>query len=410
MREATKKTPENRNTVNKTSAEVAPQPEPPIRNSSILSGLDTQVFTAVSQARTGISRADLIKVTELPRSTVNSSVRKLIELGDIEEYKMAGSTGGRRAALLRAVPKRDLVFVAELGTKHARVGLADISGRIIAAINLKTDIGAAQTETLNLLTTTWDELKKIHIPNRSIAAVAIAVPGPVDSFGLVTGAARMPGWNQTDLKSMLSEKLGLPVFVENDARAGAIGEWAIRGMQADATLYIKAGSGIGAAWIADGVVYRGSNGFAGEITHTRIETNNPLPCSCGNTGCLETVGSGAAIMRKLSTTELEINSVSQLIHAAQNGDYTVVPLVREAGRRIGEVLSGLVNFLNPRQVIIGGSLSQIDALIAGIRTELYRRCLPMSTSELTVETSISRQDAPLIGMAFVTRERLFYNT
>lgn len=373
-----------------------------------MSSLDEQVFAAILAAAKGVSRADLIEKTELPRSTVNASVRKLLDLAAIEEYEMAGSTGGRRAALLRAIPKRDLAFVAELGTRHARIGISDMSGRVVTATSIPINISAGQSQILEILENKWNELKAQSCPQRNISAVGLAVPGPIDNDGFVTGAARMPGWNQTDVRSLLNERLNLPVFVENDARAGAIGEWVRRGEKNDPILYLKVGSGIGAAWITDGVVHRGSSGFAGEITHTRISTDSPLPCSCGNTGCLETVASGAAIMRRLQETDLNISNVAQLIQAARNGDYPVVPLVREAGLRIGEVLSGLVNFLNPRQVIIGGSLSQIDALIAGIRSELYRRCLPMSTSDLTVEPALSRQDAPLIGMAILARERLFY--
>lgn len=123
-------------------------------------------------------------------------------------------------------------------------------------------------------------------------------------------------------------------------------------------------------------MFRGHQGFAGELTHTRVETLNPILCSCGNTGCLETVASGAAMLRHLASIGSPITTTAELIEAAQTGDYTVAPLVRNAGAHIGEALSGLVNFLNPQHIIIGGSLSQTRTLIAGIRSELYQRCLP----------------------------------
>ncbi|QCX46020.1 ROK family transcriptional regulator [Arcanobacterium haemolyticum] len=351
------------------------------------------------------SRTDLAQKTGLPRSTVHACIRRLIANNEVEEFQLASSTGGRRAALIRISPLRDIADVVELGSHHARLGIVDLFGNVRATTNIPLNIADGPEATITTLYNGWAQLHKEHptIPQASV--IGAAVPGPVNAQGHVISAARMPGWNNTNLATLLADATGCPVVVENDARAAAVGEWAKRGETTESAIYIKAGAGIGASWIADGIVFRGHQGFAGELTHTRVETLNPILCSCGNTGCLETVASGAAMLRHLASIGSPITTTAELIEAAQTGDYTVAPLVRNAGAHIGEALSGLVNFLNPQHIIIGGSLSQTRTLIAGIRSELYQRCLPLSTANLTVDTAISGPDAPLIGLAILARQK-----
>ncbi len=351
-----------------------------------------------------LSRTDIIKKTRLPRSTVHASVRRLLQRNDIEEFTLASSTGGRRAALLRISTLHDIADVVELGSHHARIGIANLSGKILAASDVPLEISDGPERVIPTLYNAWTELHRNNPQIASAKIVGAAVPGPVNSQGHIVAAARMPGWNHIGLVDLLHEATGCPTIIENDARAAAVGEWSRRGETAESSIYIKAGSGIGASWIADGIVFRGYQGFAGELTHTRVQTPQPMICSCGNTGCLETVASGAAMLQHLASIGSPITTVAEIIEATQNGDYTVSPLVRNAGAYIGEALSGLVNFLNPQRIIIGGSLSQTRTLIAGIRSELYQRCLPMATAHLTIDTSLSGQDAPLIGMAILARQ------
>ncbi|QRV02226.1 ROK family transcriptional regulator [Arcanobacterium phocisimile] len=374
-------------------------------SASLSDANNTTDSTILSQLLHGpLSRTDLINKTHFPRSTVHASVRRLLEQHDIEEYSLATSTGGRRAALLRISPLHDIADVVELGSHHARVGIAKLTGKILATADLPLSIDDGPEAIITLLHHAW---KKLHQDNPTLpraTIIGVAVPGPVDTHGTIVGAARMPGWNKTNFPQLLEKATGLPTVVENDARAGAIGEWTKRGETTESSIYVKVGSGIGASWIADGIVFRGHQGFGGELTHTRIQSPNPTICSCGNTGCLETVASGAALLRHLAQIDSPITTVNELIEATQNGDVTAAPLVRNAGGYIGEALSGLVNFLNPQHIIIGGSFSQTRTLIAGIRSELYQRCLPMSTANLTVDTAISGKDAPLIGMAILARQ------
>lgn len=365
------------------------------------SSAQQQILGALAEHE-GLTRSELAAETSLPRSTVSATVRRLVANGLVQEYAHGTSTGGRRPAVLRLAPAEGIAYVAELGEHHARIGIAALGGTVLASDDVDIDIREGQEATIDALVDVWKGLIKT-VPGAA-SAVGLAVPGPVDAQGRVTGAARMPGWSGRDLVGALADATALPAIVENDARASAIGEWSVRGEHTDSCIYVKAGTGIGAGWITSGIAHRGSRGFAGDVTHLRIQTDSPRPCSCGNSGCLETVASGAAILRQLAEAGRPFDSVAQIIAAAASGDPTVTTLVRTAGARLGEVLSNIVNFLNPTRIVLGGSMSQMGALLAGLRTELYDRCLPMCTEQLAIETSRAGADAPLIGMAVLARQ------
>ncbi|WP_131824190.1 ROK family protein, partial [Mycobacteroides abscessus] len=129
------------------------------------------------------------------------------------------------------------------------------------------------------------------------------------------------------------------------------------------TITIKAGSAIGAGIVIDGRLYRGSTGAAGDITHVRIDAAGDTPCSCGNTGCLETVASGAALVRILSTAGVDVSSTADVVRLASDAHPATTRAVRMAGRYLGEVLAANVNFFNPDAVYLGGILSTLDPFI-----------------------------------------------
>ncbi|WP_158676419.1 ROK family transcriptional regulator [Tessaracoccus sp. OH4464_COT-324] len=352
----------------------------------------------------GATRLDLVELTDLPRSTVSATVRRLVADGEIEEFKHASSTGGRRPTMLRLAKSDGAAYVAELGSHHARIGVATLSGVLLATDDIEIDVTEGPEQVIQLLTRRW----RSFTPTQNVLAVGLCVPGPVSQHGRITSAARMPGWNGVDVNGALQAATDLPAVVENDARAAAIGEWSARDEHNESCIYIKAGTGVGAGWISGGVAYRGAHGFAGDVTHIRIQTDDPQPCSCGNSGCLETVASGAALLRQLAALGSPIRTNRDLVAAANGGDHVVTALVREAGARIGEVLSGIINFLNPSRIVIGGSMSQMGALLAGFRSELYDRCLPTCTQQLAIETSLAGPDAPLIGMSVLARQLVIH--
>ena len=165
--------------------------------------------------------------------------------------------------------------------------------------------------------------------------------------------------------------------IENDARAGAMGE----------------------------LVYRrreGADGLAGDISHIPVPAAASRPCKCGNVGCLETIASADAIRADLAASGVSFDSNASLLNAARDGIPEVATAIRSAGILLGESLAHIVSFLNPRAVIIGGALSAVDAHVAGVRQALHQSCLPSIMDSLVIESSRTGRAAALWGLTTST--------
>lgn len=350
------------------------------------------------------SRADLVETLQVAPSTVSSVVRRLLEEGAILEEGVGASTGGRRPKILRLREAGGVFAVAELGGRHARVGLCLPSGALLAAEEHAIDIGAGPEAIFDAVTEAFDDVRAAHAPGQRLLAVGMALPGPVDfPHGRLIGPSRMPGWSGYDVQSDLRDRFEVTAVVDNDAKAAAIGEHVTRRDAGD-MIYVKAGTGIGGCLVSGAQVYRGGRGLSGDVTHVRVADSGERECSCGSRGCLETVASGAALVRELAGRGLPVASTGDVIAATVNADPAVVTLVRQAGRLLGVALSGLVNFLNPDSVVIGGALSSLDVYVAAVKGMLYERCLPPLTQSLSIEASVAGPDAALIGLSHLIRE------
>ncbi|WP_214324962.1 ROK family transcriptional regulator [Nonomuraea sediminis] len=349
------------------------------------------------------SRADLVEILQVAPSTVSTVVRRLLEDGAILEEGVGQSTGGRRPKILRLIDAGGVYAVAELGASHARVGLCSPSGRLLAVEETAIDIGAGPAKIFDEVSEAFDRIRTAKAPGQSLLAVGMALPGPVDfPHGRLIGPARMPGWSGYDAQTDLRDRFDVSVIVDNDAKAAAVGEYTVRRDPGD-MVYVKAGTGIGGCLVSGGQVYRGGRGLSGDVTHVRVADSGERECSCGSRGCLETVASGAALVRQLAERGLSVASTRDVIAATENADPAVVTLVRQAGRLLGVALSGLVNFLNPDSVVIGGSLSSLDVYVAAAKGMLYERCLPSLTQSLSIEASLAGPDAALIGLGHLVR-------
>ncbi|AKK05166.1 transcriptional regulator/sugar kinase [Corynebacterium mustelae] len=364
-------------------------------------GAKTVISELIDATPAGISRAEIATATGFSSSTVSNIVRELINTGEVDESPTA-STGGRRTQVLKPTHRHDPIWLSEIGSAHARIGIADRPGNLVATEEVPVSLTDRPQVVLSRIIEHLKVLSEKALAKPSAAALGIALPGPVDrSLQMVVGAARMPGWNNVPLAPILNELVLAPVEIDNDARAGAIGECAMR-EDAPGTwngIYVKAGTGIGGAAVLNGEIYTGGGGLAGDIAHNSVPEAGDRPCSCGRAGCMETVASGAGIIRALGEEGIDVHTVAQVVERAEQWDPVVTAMLRSAGTSVGRVLAPLVTFLNPTDVIVGGSLSSIDVFTASIRSELYARCLPMTTKDLTIEASLTKADAALYGMA-----------
>ena len=346
-----------------------------------------------------VTRSALAREFELAPSTISAKVNELTEAGLIVEGGAALSRGGRPGKLLTLRYQSGRLGVISMGSRHARVGVADMSRKILSIREVRIDVGQGVDVTLDTL---WAALRQVAAEDGGqLLAVGLCLPGPVDvERGVVVSPSRMPGWHNQPVAEMARQKMGIPVNMDNDANLAALGEYLSRGDDAAAnSITLIAGSGIGSGIMANGELFRGSSYAAGDITHTKVEAAGDRLCSCGNRGCLETIASGAAIVRDLAAVGTHVDDIHDVIQLVRDGHPAANGVVREAGRQLGLALSTVVNFFNPGDVYLTGTLSSASVYVAAVRSQLYERCLPMATSGLRVEAAMAGAHAGLIGAA-----------
>ncbi len=349
------------------------------------------------------TRVDIARATGLARSTVAHRVDALISHGYLEEYEDGRSTGGRPSRRLRLRTRDRVAVGVDLGATHYRVSLVDVGGAALAVREHPMRIADGPDVVLDVVAQGIQELlDEAGLRLSTLSVIGVGVPGPVEfTSGMPEDPPLMPGWHRYPIPGFFRDRFGVTTLVDNDVNLMALAEQRRVLPDARHLLFVKMGTGIGCGIIADGHLYRGAKGSAGDIGHTRVSTDD-TPCRCGNTGCLEAIAGGAALARRLSARGTPVASAHEVVRLVMSGDQEAVRMVRDAGRTIGEVLSGLINFFNPEAIVMGGVLSAVhNQLLAGVREAVYRRSHPLATRDLLIEPSRVREDAATLGAALL---------
>jgi glucokinase-like ROK family protein len=367
------------------------------------------------------SRAELGEAVELSKSKVAVELDRLVELGLVAEQGLAASRGGRRSHLAGLAEHIRFVGI-DIGATSIDVAVTDGELRLLSHVSEPSDVRQGPKVVLQQA---LDLLEKLRAEGAAldIHGVGVGVPGPVSQReGAPVMPPIMPGWNRFPIRDTLAAAIGAPVMVDNDVNIMALGEQhAGTARSVENFLFVKVGTGIGCGIVLEGQVYRGAVGSAGDIGHIRIEDAGPT-CICGNDGCLEAFFGGAALARdaelaartgrsavlaeRLATagrlTAVDVGT------AAGAGDSTAVALVRGGGRRLGLALATLVSFFNPGLVVLGGGVAGLGhPLLAEIRSVVYRRSLPLATSNLPIVLSELGDTAGVIGAARLVSDSVF---
>lgn len=367
----------------------------------------------LARQRRTLTRAELIQLTGLSRSTVATRLDPLLRRGLLVEAGV-GATGGRPAERFEFNARAGVVLAADLGATHARLGVTDLAGAALAERAVELDV-ADGPETV--LGAAWEILRELlREADREIGDVwglGVGVPGPVDfASGRAIRPPIMPGWDLFDIPGWFAGHLDAPVFVDNDVNTMALGEHRHASGDpadtADDMVFVKVGTGIGSGLILHGDLYRGGWGAAGDIGHVRVSAAEKVVCRCGNTGCLETVAGGRALAARLSALGLAAAHTRDVVSLVKGGQGQAVHAVRQAGRQIGEALATVVNVVNPRVIVIGGDLAEAsEHLLAGIREVVYQRSTAMATERLRITASRLGDRAGITGCAVLALDDLF---
>ncbi|MEV5553454.1 ROK family transcriptional regulator [Nonomuraea wenchangensis] len=350
------------------------------------------------------TRKELIEHTGLSRSTITDRVDRLIDAGYIHESGVGASGGGRPPSVLDVDAGRRLMLVADLGAIHARVALTDLAARPLAeeSAGLRIDLGPEAV--LSWVRECFQRLldRAGRLPG-DVCGVGIDLPGSVDHVsGRVIRSFLMPGWDDFPVGEAVGAGYDVPILVENDANAMALGEWWTSWRGSDALLLVKVSTGIGTGIVLDGQIYRGVEEAAGNIGHVRIRESDDRVCTCGSRGCVASLASGRAL-----AADLGQESSLDVVRLVQTGDPAAIARTQEAGRTLGVVLATAVSLLNPAALVLAGDMAETrEHYLTGIREVVYRRSLPYTTRNLEIVTSSLGGRAGIAGMAVIVMEHV----
>jgi predicted NBD/HSP70 family sugar kinase len=358
-----------------------------------------------------VSKADLVPAAGMARTTVSAAVDELLARGVLRIAGTRPTAGrGRPADRLAMSALGGHVLLADVGARGAHLAVVELSQRVVGHQHVDLDVRDGPEAVLDAVEARLSALRGLGPAGVPARAVVIGLPGPVDGqLGAPVRPPIMPGWHAYPVSARLQQRFGCPAILENDVNLRALGE--ARALPADQAplLFVKIGTGIGGGLISrEGGLHHGADGAAGDIGHVRVRGGPDDPCVCGNVGCIEAVASASAIARRLgaSATGGSPMSIADLRSRLAKADPTAVRLVREAAAHIGEVVAMLVHFYNPARVTIGGSLTaSSDDLLAGVRSVVYQRALPLATRNLVLATSVLGEHAGLAGAAVLGIEQ-----
>ena len=210
----------------------------------------------------------------------------------------------------------------------------------------------------------------------------------------------MSGWDGVSLQPYFAELTDAPVILDNDVNVIALAERRGDRQVVDDVLVIKASTGLGAGIIAGGSLQRGAVQAAGEFGHNKTPAAAGVPCRCGDTGCLEAVAGGWALVRALSQQGRAVGHIRDVVELANSGDAEARRMIRDSGRHVGEVLAAAVNLLNPALLVVAGDMARAyDIFVAGLRETLYGNATALATRVLQVVPSTYGDQSGVIGSA-----------
>jgi predicted NBD/HSP70 family sugar kinase/biotin operon repressor len=358
----------------------------------------------ILRQRGPMSRGDIGRHLSLSRATVSAVIGELLAAGLVVEdaldrAQLPSGPTGRPPLIIRLDRSAGAALGIDFGKRHLKVALADLGHQILAERTLEMDPDHDAAHGMELAATLVEQvLEEASVERSAVVGVGMGLPGPVNqASGELGSSTILPGWVGIRAERAMTQRLGLPVHVDNDANLGALAEWTWGAAVGCANVaYLKVSTGIGAGLIFDGRQFRGAGGTAGEIGHTIIDPNGPV-CRCGNRGCLETLV-GASALLELLRPSLGPLTLHEVLVKAEAGDAACRRVIADAGSAIGSAAATLCNLFNPERIVVGGDLGMAgDLLISPIRDALMRSAIPSAAADVQVVAGLLHERAEVLG-------------
>ncbi|MEW1642499.1 ROK family transcriptional regulator [Streptomyces sp. NPDC091219] len=365
-----------------------------------------------------VSRVELAALTGLTNQTVSNVVRKLLDAGLVAEAGQAPSSGGKRRTLLSIRADGACAVGVHLDPEAAVIVVVDLAGEVIGGRRLRLADPGDPADVVDRVARAAGRLvDRTGVDRARLLGLGIAAPGPLDgTTGAVVSPPNFPGWGRVPLVDMFGEATGLPVALDNDATAAAIGERWIGGAdRAGSFLFLYFGTGIGAGIVLNGTVLHGDSGNAGEFGHMAVEPGDRV-CQCGALDCLGPYVTPPAIIDDLlglhgpdAGARIGLTGAPDSVHddwkalrrAVREGDPAARDVLQRAARRIGEAARGAASLLDVSRVVLGGeALRGIEPMMREeIETAVNRTSVARVIRPIAVEQSLIGDTVGAVGAA-----------
>ena len=362
--------------------------------------------------------ADLCAELGLSTPKINNILNELINEGLVKDFGKLQSRGGRKPNIYGLVMESGYFLGVDVKKSHINIGLTDLQKNLVhVKANIPYSLNNSE-ESLNQLCELINNfIKEAPVKREKILGAGLNLSGRINySTGYSYSFFH---FNEEPLSRVIERNIGMRIFLENDSRAMAFGEFSAGVVhEEENVLFLNMDYGMGVGIMINSQLYYGKSGFAGEFGHIPF-FNNEILCSCGKKGCLETEVSGWALVRKfkeklaegstsvLSSMPVDEIKLNDIIDAAIKDDVLAIELVAEVGERLGKGIAVLINIFNPEMVILGGSLAETGEYIRlPIKSALNKYSLSLVNNDTQLKMSKLGEKAGVIGACLLVRNRL----
>lgn len=383
---------------------------------------NTALILATLRQNETLSRAEIAARTGLNRSTVSSIINELLENNVIEETILQSEKIGRPGMLLKLNAQYGFTIGIDVNVDYISTVLMDYTYAIKwqkrTPINPPHQQEAVLQQAIEL---TREAVELGGSQGMKPLGIGVVLPGLVDVYQGVMIVGPNLGWKNVPIRALWQAHFDMPIFVENDANAAAMGEYYIgEAKDIQHFIFINVGVGIGGGIVIDGNLLRGSRGFASEIGHMVVEPEGKL-CGCGSRGCLETVTGNTAIIEAVQqtlhnstpispfTNEQTIKEITldEIVDAAIDGHPVCIEQLKTVGNSLGLVVGTLVNIFNPKLVVIGGySHEMVTQILPDLRSSAQAHIMSVSRNDLDIRASRFGVSSSVIGAAALVFDHL----
>ncbi len=376
-------------------------------NSSSIQRMNTGLVFDLLRKHQASTRTELARITGLTKATISNIVNSLIDIELLHEYPMESIGVGRRSIGLKINPDRFHLIQLRITNKKFYIGRYNLEGTEYEYYTKKYDPFAFLSN--EILLSIKEYIKNMIKADNEILGIGISLPGPYHSGKYLAEIGELENWGDINICEEIEKEFNIPVYVENDANVGALGEWWLdRSITNEDTLiYITTATGTGSGVISNGKLLRGSQGIAGEIGHMCIDISGEK-CKCGSHGCLELYTSTDVLLRQAHELYLKypntilnhLSSKRDFFNAVIDGDTLAIHIFDTAMKYLSRGIINIIYLYDPSIIIFGDEIINYgagDRLLDIVKKQVKKSINPELYKNIDIKLSSSKIDSALLG-------------